>query len=367
MTHPTTPPVMVPDHPQQEARGEPQAFIAELRGYATDEVTNWMADPANEHYADRKPEDHIAWKASVWLQAIFDPENQPSQFGTILLPSPTGDSEAGMSEDQLVELIHRWFTEEWRSDLGDKWKEDVLLTGCRKVGNGRGYQNPEEAAANLRRDLARAILAAHLRAQPPQPTGDVGELVAEALRHANIDLSFMLGHEGEIPVDVREGFRTTLGLIDKATIAAKSLNSRIASQEKELRDYRAATVVYGMDVTAEELVRAFYEAKTLREAAKGQLVVVNAANARAEQAEQSLRVAIDRTVEFCLTHTEHYSVGRSDDSVKLYPTDHYWLTIKPDRVKPGELLPMSAEHRQKRIEVWKQFARAALSTEAGGK
>lgn len=70
---------------------------------------------------------------------------------------------------------------------------------------------------------------------------------------------------------------------------------------------------------------------------------------------------IDLVVEFCLTHIEHYSVEQEVNAVKLDPQDHYWLTIKPDRVKPGELLAKSAEHRQKRIEAWKVFARAALT------
>jgi hypothetical protein len=140
-------------------------------------------------------------------------------------PSPAGDSEAGMSEDQLVELIHRWFTEEWRSDLGDKWKEDVLLTGCRKVGNGRGYQKPEEAAANLRRDLARAILAVLPRAQPPQPTGDVGELVERLRKMARC---VYLAAEGSVANDLSDG-------LTKAADALVQANSRIARQDRLLR------------------------------------------------------------------------------------------------------------------------------------
>ena len=67
---------------------------------------------------------------------------------------------------------------------------------------------------------------------------------------------------------------------------------------------------------------------------------------------------IDRVVEFCLTHFEHYSVVQETDAVKLNPDDHYWLTIRP--VKPGELLPGSAEYRQKRIAIWQKFARETL-------
>lgn len=71
-------------------------------------------------------------------------------------------------------------------------------------------------------------------------------------------------------------------------------------------------------------------------------------------------VDIDRVVEFCLTHIERYSFEPEPDAVKLNPDDHFWMTVRPDRIKPGELLPASAEHRRKRIEAWKLFARAAL-------
>jgi hypothetical protein len=70
---------------------------------------------------------------------------------------------------------------------------------------------------------------------------------------------------------------------------------------------------------------------------------------------------IDRVVEFCLTHTERYSTTQEPDAVKLTDDANYWLTVRPDRVKPGELLPGSAKHRQARIKAWQTFARAALS------
>lgn len=70
---------------------------------------------------------------------------------------------------------------------------------------------------------------------------------------------------------------------------------------------------------------------------------------------------IDRVVEFCLTHCEHYSTAQEADAIKLTDEAHYWMTVRPDRVKPGELLPGSAAHRQARIKAWQTFARAALS------
>ena len=69
---------------------------------------------------------------------------------------------------------------------------------------------------------------------------------------------------------------------------------------------------------------------------------------------------IDRVVEFCLTHQEHYSVRHEPDAVKLTSDDYYWMTIRPDRIKPGELLPGSRDHREKRIKAWQKFAHDAL-------
>lgn len=63
-------------------------FIRELRWTAQHETREWAADPANEHLRDRTVEDHVCWKAAVMLQAIFDPENQPSQYGTELIGAP---------------------------------------------------------------------------------------------------------------------------------------------------------------------------------------------------------------------------------------------------------------------------------------
>lgn len=64
---------------------EAKKFITELRATATRETADWMADSNNAQAPDRRPEDHIAWEAANWLQAIFDPENQPSQYGTTLV------------------------------------------------------------------------------------------------------------------------------------------------------------------------------------------------------------------------------------------------------------------------------------------
>lgn len=63
---------------------EAKKFIEELKAHAVAETAEWMADSNHSQEPDRKPEDHIAWQAAAWLQAIFDPENQPSQYGTCL-------------------------------------------------------------------------------------------------------------------------------------------------------------------------------------------------------------------------------------------------------------------------------------------
>ena len=60
---------------------------------------------------------------------------------------------------------------------------------------------------------------------------------------------------------------------------------------------------------------------------------------------------IDRVVEFCLTHTEHYSLDQEPGAVKLSPDSSYWVTA---RQEPAD------KHRQARIAAWQGFARAAL-------
>ena len=35
--------------------------------------------------AGRHIENHVAWRAAIILQAVFDPERQPSQYGTWLV------------------------------------------------------------------------------------------------------------------------------------------------------------------------------------------------------------------------------------------------------------------------------------------
>lgn len=66
-----------------------------------------------------------------------------------------------VDEQVVAKAIRAALVENWQ-DLTNarSWDEDVLLTGCRKVGGGRGYQKPEEAADRLALDAARAALAA---------------------------------------------------------------------------------------------------------------------------------------------------------------------------------------------------------------
>lgn len=69
---------------------------------------------------------------------------------------------------------------------------------------------------------------------------------------------------------------------------------------------------------------------------------------------------IDQVVEFCLTHIEHYSKSFSPDAIKLTPGSEFWFTIQPNRIKPGELFPGSAEHRARRIKAWQDAAKKTL-------
>lgn len=65
--------------------------------------------------------------------------------------------------EAIARAIRGTLVENWScAELGTKWNEDVLLTGCKKVGNGKGYQNPEQAAQNLALDAADAVLAVRL-------------------------------------------------------------------------------------------------------------------------------------------------------------------------------------------------------------
>ncbi len=64
------------------------------------------------------------------------------------------------NREAIAQAIRGALVENWScAELGTRWDEDVLLTGCKKVGSGKGYQNPEQAAQNLALDAADAILA----------------------------------------------------------------------------------------------------------------------------------------------------------------------------------------------------------------
>ena len=70
---------------------------------------------------------------------------------------------------------------------------------------------------------------------------------------------------------------------------------------------------------------------------------------------------LEAVVRFCLTHAEQYSKDKpANDAVKLNERDDYWLVVRPDRAKPGELLAGTAEHREKLIVAWQGFASAAF-------
>jgi hypothetical protein len=65
-------------------------------------------------------------------------------------------------------------------------------------------------------------------------------------------------------------------------------------------------------------------------------------------------------VRFCLTHVEHGGVH--GPGAKYKDDDAYFIAVRPDRVNPGELLPGSAAHRERSIEIWSDAALASLTT-----
>jgi hypothetical protein len=75
-----------------------------------------------------------------------------------------------------IAAVRKALVENWSCyEAASRWDEDVLLTGCKNVGQGRGgrgYFNPEEAANNLARDAFRAVAA--LLAPTPQAVAGQG-------------------------------------------------------------------------------------------------------------------------------------------------------------------------------------------------
>ncbi|MCE4223448.1 hypothetical protein HCU64_06765 [Methylobacterium sp. C25] len=74
-----------------------------------------------------------------------------------------------LDREAVARAIRSALVENW-SDAANarRWDEDVLLTGCRKVGGGKGYEKPEEAAQNLALEAADAILALALASPTAQ-------------------------------------------------------------------------------------------------------------------------------------------------------------------------------------------------------
>ena len=63
-------------------------------------------------------------------------------------------------------------------------------------------------------------------------------------------------------------------------------------------------------------------------------------------------------VRFCRTRCEHFNV--SPPGIKYSDSSHYFVTIEPDRARPGELLDGSAQHRERSIEIWTDAALTEL-------
>ncbi len=67
---------------------------------------------------------------------------------------------------------------------------------------------------------------------------------------------------------------------------------------------------------------------------------------------ESYERGVRDAVRFCLTHIENYRTGHPENGgEELYPGSNTFVSMRPDRVKPGELLEGSARHRERRIEI----------------
>lgn len=98
--------------------------------------------------------------------------------------------------ESFARAIRRALVENWKnSDTCEAWEEDVLLTGCRKVGSGQGYQKPEEAAQRLALDAADAILA--LRFQPEIATEEDVATEIYAAEYDRDEYPFATRHRDE--------------------------------------------------------------------------------------------------------------------------------------------------------------------------
>jgi hypothetical protein len=74
-------------------------------------------------------------------------------------PSPSVG--VGELREKMKADVRKALTEDWKDTFNLRsWSEDVLLTGCRNVGGGKGYQDPEHAADYMAGAVVDAILAA---------------------------------------------------------------------------------------------------------------------------------------------------------------------------------------------------------------
>jgi hypothetical protein len=86
----------------------------------------------------------------------FRIQSPKTWLSALLLPAAHRQT---VTEEEIARAIRNALTENWVEDGWKKWDEDVLLTGCKKVGGGKGYDNPKQAADALTKDAARAVLA----------------------------------------------------------------------------------------------------------------------------------------------------------------------------------------------------------------
>lgn len=117
-----------------------------------------------------------SWGA--WWIATEKPDasEYADAFGAqVVALSPTG----GVKLDRQVAIsaVRAALTEQWEDSVNArKWTEDVLLTGCRQVGGGKGYERPDEAANNLAGMAVDAILAL-----PPSAPGEAWRELPDGL------------------------------------------------------------------------------------------------------------------------------------------------------------------------------------------
>lgn len=162
--------------------GKAQGYLGlPLRDELISDTVNGEGTPAMVTAWTPTPEELAALNsgASVHVRILG---TTPPPMMVLVGPAPeqsppvSRSSAANVDRETAARAIRSALTEEWTdADNCRRWDEDVLLTGCRKVGAGSGYSKPEEAAQNLALMAADAVLA--LITAVPQPTPETEEFL----------------------------------------------------------------------------------------------------------------------------------------------------------------------------------------------